>query len=157
MTPRPRPIHRSRLFWAGVPGLLFLLWVWLFALQSFDLSASDSSSYQLGMRTRPGVIEADLSHFIGAPRGKTTVSAHFSPHLSQDNPFSDGNRFAPAFAGIHAVESVMEGYMINLWRVSIAHWVTVILYLVTWAALLALWQRRKIRLMKQQAAPVGSA
>ena len=23
-----RPVYRSRLFWLGVPGLVFLLWVW---------------------------------------------------------------------------------------------------------------------------------
>ena len=25
----PRPFHRSRLFWLGLPGLIFLTWVWL--------------------------------------------------------------------------------------------------------------------------------
>jgi hypothetical protein len=53
----PRPFYRSRLFWLGIPGLVFLLWAWWISTRLY-LSAGFSGTNAIGASLTDGEIVA---------------------------------------------------------------------------------------------------
>jgi hypothetical protein len=137
--------YRSRLFWLGVPGLLFLLWGW-YRVEGKQVIATlyvpDSSRLRLlagdGCLT---LYHLDLSRTNAAKRGwdvewreakggKGAVAKPMRVGASPDDPILGRTR-----------------YIVS------AMWFVVVLYGFGWAAVLVLWQRRKARVLKLSAAP----
>lgn len=142
----PRPFYRSRLFWLGLPGLVFLLWVlvpgrasevtWVRASDSFSISREDGS------------IRGTYQRFM-IRRGHPTLDFLLPPtgFSSRSHADSVGTIFAPAF------EMVGGRGATHFDSVSMGCWFMLILYLAAWLGFLLWWQRRKSRLMKLQTPP----
>lgn len=139
----PRPFYRSRMFWFGLPGLLFLLWAWM---DSIRYATSIWCSGKVGIRVTQtsGNAAFDVwrySHFVGAPdlgmnrtattddaarmRAKLLAEVDLNWYLADAKPHSS----------------------------SIHHKVVVLAYVTAWILTLALWQRRKSRISKLHTAP----
>jgi hypothetical protein len=135
----PRPFYRSRLFWLGLPGLIFLMWVWLGTRPYFVwtqkgypsvivLAGTDSGTYRLAWHRR-------LSSAIQfSSTGLRTVTSTQEP----------GPLFPPAF-GYQSDES--PGIRRST-EIRLSHWLAVAIYLAVWLTACGLWQRRKRRLLE---------
>ncbi|RYD33942.1 MAG: hypothetical protein EOP87_10105 [Verrucomicrobiaceae bacterium] len=131
-----RSFHRSRLFWLGLPGLIFLAWVWLgtrphfFWMQkgtpaAIVLLGTDSGSYRIAWTRR-------LS-----PQIHFTVTGIRSRSSTQD----PAPLFPPAFSHLTDESPGIRRSS----EVRIAHWLAVAIYLALWLTTCALWQHRKHR------------
>lgn len=141
-----RPWYRSRLFWLGLPGLVFLLWLWL--------AKADQIIYLGHTRiTRAG---APTTRWIGAGAGsiyQITYSNHFDPSLKRgfhwgldpDGPLT----YIPLrpFGIYHKTVDPGEYRETRL-----AWWVVISAYTAVWLGTVAGWQRRKARLSRRAAA-----
>jgi hypothetical protein len=147
-----RPWYRSRLFWLGLPGLVFLLWLWLAqAGQVFafghhaingtsestlrTIGASEGSIYQITTRYHYGLGARHGFHW----RGFNDSGAGLAPKR--------GTYFPRPFAIIRR----------PLWRrehreIRLAWWVAVFAYTAVWLGAVAVWHRRKARLSRRAAA-----
>ena len=156
-----RPWYRSRLFWFGVPGLVFLLWGWLaFPMRGIHLRAS-LGEYHLRFtdRSRVAVVSWEIygRGRLMAP-GFRADTFRLGPQrtpwgtvISEDpEVIRDRDWFPPTIR-----YDVWEGeYHLGTRRipwVRVAYWFLLLIYLAAWGALLAGWQRRKSRLQKAAA------
>lgn len=154
-----RPFYRCILFWLGIPGLMFLLWVWLpgtgFTMdwvrakerivlaagggtigatyQKFTVSRSGSLGFLLpptGFTSEHSIHQLDpLEGIVGAP--------HLVVH----------QLFPPAIQESH----VRGGTWAS--NVTFAVWLPGLLYLAIWLGTFAWWQRRKHRRLNLRPAP----
>lgn len=126
------PWYRSRLFWFGLPGLLFLGWMW--------------AGYQARL-VHMGWIGGGGNYSLGWGGGQVTGSftsrRDMSP-MTEDGFFlseipidpADGQSFFPP-----AIFTT-EGWA----GIALANWFLMAVYLALWLGGLVLWQRRKQRL-----------
>ncbi|MCW1883904.1 hypothetical protein OKA04_04140 [Luteolibacter flavescens] len=130
-----RPWYRSRLFWLGVPGFLFLMWAWTDSnvrVTQFNCEGREAACV---IQSRSGAINFDAQN---GDWGEMSFSSHsepldgmeerwfpaaFSPETKDDDPFDPVNQ--PA---------------------EVAYWAIVLGYMMLWGATVAVWQRRKQRL-----------
>jgi hypothetical protein len=147
----PRPFYRSRLFWLGLPGLIFLMWVWLgmrsylgWAQKGYPsilvLAGTESGTYHLAWHRR-------LSPAIQfTSTGLKTVTATQEP--------------APLFPAAFGYQSDESLGIRRSTEIRIAHWLAVAIYLALWLTACGLWQRRKRLVLENHAppsAPPGSS
>ncbi len=134
----PRPWYRSRLFWLGMPGLVFLLWGWWMSMRHL------SGGGYLG--AIPWVIAQGGGELCawwdsdGSPD-----QANFGVFHAELPPERAG-RWRRNMVGMGNSKPTRHFVAIPY------HWV-VLAYAVTWLLTLTCWQRRKSRLMKLHAAP----
>ncbi len=160
-TMHPRPFCRSLLFWLGLPGLVFLLWVWWDSGRWFtQVYWSGKSSYLGEIST--GRLSMTAHTEIGAPQPHIDgFSWKRSPEVP--NPGS-GSKRAPQWdipGGLEYSKRDLkygpaETPTYRVTTVRIAWWLLTLGYLIGWlAALVALagWQRHKSRLLKLHTAP----
>jgi hypothetical protein len=139
-----RPWYLSRLFWLGIPGLVFLLWAWLADPRPPASLTLTTSAYRLNLdsRKRQLMIQWEANRtdgfVIGGRQGTPASgipSARFFPpavtHRTLD--FS-----APP-----------DRHRVNF--LEIAYWFLLLLYLAAWGLPLLAWQRRRSRLLKASA------
>ena len=155
-----RAFYKSRLFWLGLPGLVFLLWVW------WDSGGCRSSA----LWTRADRWSAVLVNEGRLQWTESKVPASMQPYLSTAEPFSfertersveamlaeeelgmkaeaRGRQFdfAAAFERDAEVRAIIAGDLAE-WRVAL--WVVVLGYVVVWMGAVMAWQRRRARVMK---------
>lgn len=136
------PWYRSRLFWLGIPGLLFLIWAWLgYISTDFLLSFHHGKGHLWGLVWGSGYFGVHLStpHFQGRGHG-------YSIQLEKDLWERGTVVFAEPwtyYSGLKERSSEPDWF-----RLEVACWVVVLAYLALWFLVLILWQRRKARLMK---------
>ncbi len=142
----PRPFYRSRLFWLGLPGLVSLSWMSLGdpgRLSMVEVRLGDHT-LRFTDRLRVAQIRTEIPknvplgnlgiRYISPRNAKTSESPGLFPRAMQYSGWYSGRRQSSGDA-------------------SIAYWFLTALYLSSWLAILAIWQRRKSRLMKLQTAP----
>lgn len=135
-----RPWYRSRLFWLGLPGLVFLVWVmvthkptpsrivWMpvgFALSIDIWGDRVELKYTRNLGPFPFVSATGASLFSTV--GASSVQQDFSRAIvweTADSPKTAGSRW-------------------RWWSVSLADWLLVLIYLLAWISLLVAWQRWK--------------
>lgn len=127
----PSPWYRSRLFWFGLPGLLFLLWIWLGLLRK-----------EAGIRW--GNDHAD--YFLGW--GQATIAAGIIKHPpSVGGPPEVG--FRAESEDLPADEETVIFVFPPVWApedrtmIDVANWLVLVVYLIIWVSALVIWQRRK--------------
>jgi hypothetical protein len=144
-----RPWYRSRLFWLGLPGLVFMLWLWL-GDQSFDFGhtsitgPNETTTRSIGA-SYGSIFQATTIDSYGViPR---TIGFHGSG-LVREQPVNHVP--LPRF-GI-----IREGFYggVEYWEIWLAWWVVISTYMAVWLGALAGWQRRKARLSRRAAAEV---
>jgi hypothetical protein len=157
-----RPWYRSRLFWLGLPGLLFLCWAWNRSNSTRAITHLGPSSGWAGsghgnflwfrVRTKGDeLIGLDLrngqaseeqyfnssSPKYAVPRGSTVTSP-----VSPAPPWFPEPRWQAA--RLAAGTSLYA---------SLPYWLLIVGYATLWLGGLAFWQRRKARLLKRHTAP----
>ncbi len=162
-TMHPRPFYRSRLFWLGLPGLVFLLWAWgrsnllrtrMFLPPGWVCSTQGKLLWYQPAEAEDRVVtvdyrEGDLSmtpdeYFVTRncfppPRGHTTTE----PLLTTERRW-----FPPPRSRSEPLDAD-SGYRFF----SLPYWMLTSSYLGVWLGGVCLWQRRKARLMKLHTAP----
>ncbi|MCW1926642.1 hypothetical protein OKA05_29080 [Luteolibacter arcticus] len=136
----PRPFHRSRLFWLGVLGSLFLIWVW------WD-SGAKGTMVQWGRGEKEhevwlgdGVVGwQGTTHLDGYSAG-SDLTGHRYAMLNQDEEKAVRFDFPPALSSeAETTETVRTK------EVEVALWVIVVCHAVAWLGMVLWWQRRKGR------------
>ena len=161
-----RPWYRSRLFWLGIPGLLFLLWGWW----------DSGMHYSQFTAAAPIQIQLDASRgwlmVSWQPRRVSSQWTFMSDRWPMDldeeaskesAPRSRQFDLAPAFSLRKEAEEVAindpllppgSTYVPYVeWRIQVAFWLLVLGYLLSAILLIGGWQRRKASVLKSSASP----
>jgi hypothetical protein len=121
----PRPLHRWKSFWFGLLVLAFLGWAWLMSTETIH-SAGWFSSERGGVLWHHG---GQVSMFIGeCPPDMGTGFEAWT--LLENGPW-----FAPAVSALISQSGLLF---------SIAHWLLILLFLLSWAGFLA-WRVRRLK------------
>jgi hypothetical protein len=145
-----RPWYRSRLFWLGLPGLVFLLWLWLiFSPRAICIDAGQRSFDLLSFRS---ALELTTSDDRWAPPAWEIDVFPLDEEADRIDPGDHlFKRDYHAWPGEIDVGGVRRLEFFRLDYVSMRPWLPVAAYLVLWVAALALWQWRKTRLSRRGA------
>ncbi len=167
----PRPFYRSRLFWLGLPGLVFLLWTWvnsnsiLWFLYLPEGSISSSGGKLLWEEHR-----SDQLHWVHVDLGRGDVEVKAPGGLVAlpgGRPIFSGYTAGPpwTFASIRWRAKEQSWFPEARWRaeeinhdtsyrlISLPYWLLTSGYVAGWLLTLAWWQRRKSCLLKLHTAP----
>jgi hypothetical protein len=162
-----RPWYRSRLFWLGLPGLVFLLWAW-------GYSNLTRHEFRIGSE-RGGVaftqgkvfwvhLELDASHSAAFDLSDGDVAIwrcppemSFTPQSIGTGDFLEGSplygddrrrRWFPPLRWEALRVNPDTGYRF----ISLPYWLLTAGFVVVWATAVVMRQRRKARLQKHSAA-----
>ena len=143
-----RPWYRSRLFWLGIPGLLFLLWLWL-AKARADLFFGHTGITGVPYATTRGIGSCYGSIYYSRSRSRYGVSGpdQIGFHASEMEFESDEPTiyFPLRPFGIVQQKDDFHEYR-EIW---VGWWVVVVAYTIAWLGGLVGWQRRKARLSRR--------
>lgn len=134
--------YRSRLFWLGLPGLLFLLSGWFLFPQT---------------STEIGWGWPDQQFWVGDRSGELVIASVQDPSSGLSIGFlADGRFHLPPSEAMYFPGAVRREKLvfapILLTTVSFGYWLLLLGYLAIWLPILAIWQRRKSRLLKLHSA-----
>lgn len=161
-----RPCYRSRLFWFGLPGLVFLLWAWgrsnslstHTTIQSgflrsshgklFWYAPSETMKHPIQVDFREGDVEVLEQFFISmpgvrVPSGRTTI---------EPVPATERRWFPPL-----RWRSKSFGAGASVRFLSLPYWLMTLGYTCLWLGAVAGWQRREARLSRRAAAELPGA
>jgi hypothetical protein len=142
-----RPWYCSRLFWFGVPGLAFLLWLWA------D-SENSSTYYSFRWKTPSyrgfgiGCQHGQIGGWIGRPYqgfanpGSQTGSYSYRGRIDKSRR-DQINKDGPWWYEWESRSKDRLGFSVDCWLLVLA-------YVITWLASLLGWQRWKRRLSARQ-------
>jgi len=139
----PPPIHRSRLFWLGVLGLVFLLWGWW-----------HSTRYRtvLAWRTSTGHAEVhSIGHVVGTGEVRglppTWSGSWAFLHVRGMMVYADPKTGRPMVDEFPVLPRYVEFRSRELpevrgstWRVTVADWFIVAVYGCAWASACVVWR-----------------
>jgi hypothetical protein len=144
-----RPWHRSRLFWLGLPGLVFMLWL-AKARESLSLHHTGITGHRESTRrsigTSDGLIYQATSRTSFAVSGPEEIGFHGSVEaLDPERP--------TCYFPLRPFGIIRENEYREIW---LAWWAAIPAYAAVWLGALAGWQRRKARLSRRTAVVPGS-
>lgn len=151
----PRPVYRSRLFWLGLPGLVFLLWTWWDSGQHFSGVTRQRPSETLEINVAAGrlcmVSYRDLDEGAGHPPAPVQYNVDrrviTASHEAGARPRQfDTPRAIERLTG--SAEDDPFGVSYETRGIEVACWLLVLVYLFLWSTALLTWQRRKSRLFR---------
>ncbi len=132
----PRPFYRSRLFWLGLPGLVFLLWAW-----------KGSVGWSKGLAWRHN----DFAAFTSTVGGQMIIGT--------DNGTSRDQGFKVWSLRTHHPQEALiipkikrEAAFAQIY-IELPIALLVLLYLAAWSGFVCCWHRRKSRLLRLHTAP----
>lgn len=134
----PRPFYRSRLFWLGLPGLVFLLWGWWLSLGHYS-----GAGFGGGQNWVIGQMGGEVIARWDADGGPDWVEFGAAHRDMKEGEAQEMKGMLPA------VREMFPSYRI----VFIPYYWPVLAYTATWLLTLAWWQRRKTRMMKLHTEP----
>jgi hypothetical protein len=137
---QPRPIHRSLLFWLGLPGLLFLGWLWLFVPSRSAWLGNYNNYYKI--QVFPDAVEIVI---VNDPSGR------FRWNFETDEP-AESDRAHP-FKPVFASQKMILPSSTTYTYVSARRWIPLVVYSIGWLGVLAGWQLHKARLSRQDPLP----
>jgi hypothetical protein len=130
-----RPWYRSRLFWLGIPGLVFLLWAWLiFAPRAICIDAGQRNFDLLSFRS---ALELTTSDDWRTPPAWEIGIVPLDEEADRIDP---GNPFFKRDYNVWPGGSRLD-------YLSMRPWLPLAAYLALWLGALAGWQWRKARLL----------
>lgn len=146
---------RSRLFWLGVPGLMFLLWGWW-----------DSGKYSSDVVWRRGLADravavaagrAEWRTIVWVPGSSGRVDRFFVHHseMREMESFEEGPKgrrgrrfdFPQAFM-VDAERGAPGARVAEMRRVQVAMWVVVLGYAAAWLGGMWWWERRQAQVRR---------
>ena len=143
--PAPKPFYRSRLFWLGLPGLVFLLWAGL----GFSGRAVDAGMrvhyYDINLAVSDGYLAAQYFDFtpIRHKQGSSPWVWRLEERI--------GESYSGSVFRVYPLSYNGEPGAITSYALEARFWFLTLLYLIAWFGILAAWQRRKARLLKATA------
>ena len=140
----PRPFYRSRLFWLGLPGLVFLLWGWLNEPSRWSEIRPTLGDYRLRIADQGRRV-----HLVAEVFKRRRLTA---PGVS----FHTGSGLAPNFQSLFPglIRCSVEGNPAFFGvSVGVAYWFLILLYLGAFGSAYFWWQRCKARLIKLHSLP----
>jgi hypothetical protein len=130
-------LHRSRAFWFGVPGLLFLLWAWVDSVKM-------KSSWWSGRHWSAHLAQYENYLQLQLSRTRTSVSSKKWVWGAERTPRATANswprcKYRPRWTHIDDPDSATDVLLLP-------HWFVVLLYLLPWSGVVAWrwWQRRRM-------------
>jgi hypothetical protein len=159
----PRPFYRSRLFWLGLPGLVFLLWTWWDSGQHFSGVTWQRPSETIEINVAAGrlcmVSYRDPDEGAGQLPAPVQYSVDRRVMITASLPEAgvrprqfDTPRAIERLTG--SAEDDPFGASYETRGIEVACWLLLLVYLFLWSTALLTWQRRKSRLLKLHAAPL---
>ena len=148
-----RAFYKSRLFWLGVPGLVFLLWVWWDSGGYFSAVSYDRTPETWFVGVSEGCVT--WTHSLDLkPRGLTMDGLRVDRHsLADEYGVTVRRHFAVAPAFEKEVETVgVPAWGLEMWfhKVRAGLWVVVLGYVMVWLGSVVWWERRKARVMREE-------
>ena len=146
-----RPFYRSRLFWLGVPGSLFLAWLWI-----------DSTRFTTEVTQRMGTREVYFLSYGGRVQLTATLLTHYSSTSSSIVRVKDSMEasWLPPIDEVIQVGAEPDPFAPDhvggdrkWWGIQLPVWTLIALYGFAWACAVAWWQCRKSRQLKLHTAP----
>lgn len=146
------PLHRSLIFWLGLPGLLFLLWAWVdsafhVTVWSRGLEVHGPTWIRIGpegdsIRHACGRVEVHFhSEEMASPDHSVSV-VYLKPDFSRRGVGGRSLYWRPELET--EVVAMRSGFRMLHRTVTIPHWVIIAGYLAGWYGLL-MWRRRAKR------------
>lgn len=144
-----KPLHRSMLFWLGLPGLVFLVWLWVDSFPRVSYVGYETSARRFVLGNDMGVLyytQSDLSAFLRGGPGR--FAAEFSQPRSSTGHFPvttvDYLLSRDLFAKpVDIKRSTKPVSNLHTLEIQVAHWLAWLIYLLAWGA--ALYFRRRWR------------
>ena len=143
---QPPPIHRSRLAWLALPGLIFLLWAWLNDPAYYNFAGITLGDHTLMLLDDGGLATIDLHIY---PPGQWTAPGFF--HDRWQNEGLTGF-LPPAFRFENKTTPYHTGFSLHL-----SYWLLTLLYLATLTATHLGWSRRHARLATTATAAIPTS
>jgi hypothetical protein len=144
------PFHRSRLFWLGLPGLVFLLWAWLGSPLNLRVRIS-IGDYILRVGGEDRALKVDWevygSGHLAAPGLRFYKGGMYAGDID-----TEGQRFFPKALRYDVRKYHYHLGVRSIPEVKLAYWFLLLFYMMIWLLVLTVWQRRKFRLLKLHAA-----
>jgi len=139
--PSPKPFYRSCLFWLGLPGMMFLCWLWLgMSGREVTLAASVPYAYSIWMNVGNGSLiiqDMDFPPSSSGPWqwhwGEEKVPKQVHPMKIGTLPWKPG--------------ATRSRYVV------VSFWLLAAIYAAGCVCACRWWQRRKARLLKASVAP----
>ena len=145
-----RPWYRSRLFWLGIPGLLFVLWVWLAKARDDVFFGHTGTGYPYATTLCMGSCYGSIYQSRSRRRYGLSGPDHIGLHASTEEFESDEPTIYFPLRPFGIVQKKDDfGDYREIW---VAWWVVMVAYASAWLGGLAAWQRRKVRLGRQMTA-----
>ena len=140
-----RPWYRSRLFWLGIPGLVFLLWAWR------DSSTRNSELFWSGRMKVHGVSQylgsINLFHLLApwdtGPKRFDVRRMEYPKVVDESYPQVASFTFPQAIVVYKRPPANFSERGIR-----VSHWLIALGYVLVWCLAVGLWQRRKARLLE---------
>ena len=142
-----RPWYRSRLFWLGLPGLVFMLWAWGDSTRHVSSLSWASNVWGFYARTWGNSLELDLYHSV-YPGMRSNLDFYRWPLSRLSTPVE--HPLFPAGVRFGTSHNASNGLTTRI--LVIALWLMITAYTAVWLGALACWQRRKARLSRRAAA-----
>jgi hypothetical protein len=129
--------HHSRLFWFGLPGFLFLIWIWWAYLRTPQSISwgTKKAEYCFGWG------DSDVGFVVN--KYEFYIGLEGSPELgfyTREEPLYPED------------ETIILKPALYLYKgrvgIKVAQWSVVAVYVILWVGSLAAWQQRKRRLMR---------
>lgn len=139
----PLPFYRSRMFWLGIPVLLFLLWGWWHSMQFLTLWAKKSSWGDVELESFRGSLRVNLLRGKGGAWRGTAGFYHLP--VTEVNYIPEPYPAVPRYVTFTSMQDPKAG---SAYHLTLAHWFLISLYAAAWGGAYVMWQRRKRRLMK---------
>ncbi|QJE99115.1 hypothetical protein [Luteolibacter luteus] len=158
---KPRPIHRSPVFWLGLPGLLFILWTWHDSLTReagiFRSAWLEGPVHSVGVMDticyRSAGFHA-IYHVIDPGPGESV--RHYPIEMWRDDllPGLLAERASPLLAW-KTPDPVFANPRIFIRGVIIPHWLALVLYGVAWGGVIG-WRQVRIRRAESATGSAGA-
>jgi len=156
-----RPFYRSRLFWLGVPGLVFLLWVWWDSGKWASSVSWERSQRSDCVDVASGVVGWErntyrdtgpaVSNGLGFDRrsGSSIMDFPGEEELDQEDEM---RRFdlRKAYTWTKFCLWADSPDWLDIQRLRVALWVVVLVYVAMWLGAVWWWRRRKARVMRRE-------
>ena len=142
-----RPFYRSRLFWLGVPGLVFFVWLWVDSTRFVTEMVRMQGRWELYVLSYQGEGYLTVTRRTGASTGSSYVRVKETRGISWFPPISE-----IVLLRVEADPFDPLGGERKSWNVRLPMWTLTALYGCGWAGSLVWWQLRKARLKKLHAA-----
>jgi hypothetical protein len=146
----PRPLHRLKSFWLGVLILAFLGWAWVASMRHVDVlywnSAVGSSAPSPGSKSFDDMVYRTFGRFV-LTAGQTLGWVEVKWDTSRPSPLA--SHWSHQIITLTPKETWfaqatrVERYPGRM-DVFIAHWLIILLFAISWAALL-FWRHRRMK------------